>query len=122
MAVPIVILMGLAAADFGRVAFYDQIVSNAARTAAENGATHSFTDYSQAEWEHEVRTALLNELGGIPHFDQSQLTYGLSTATDSLGLHTIEIEVRYPFRTAIPWPGLPREVPLYHQFVIRQFR
>ena len=47
---PLMVLMALACADFGRVAHHFQVLTNAARTAAETGATQQFTDFTRADW------------------------------------------------------------------------
>jgi Flp pilus assembly protein TadG len=122
LTVPILILLGLACSDFGRVAHFQQVVSNAARTAADFGATRQFTIFTQAQWEADVRQAALYELQSLPNFDESELTLDISTSTDADGIVRIVIEVAHPFRTAVVWPALPSQVTLHDQIEIRQFR
>jgi len=122
LTLPIVLLLALAAADFGRIVHHDQVVSNAARTGAESGATRKFTDFTRPDWEADVQQAVLDEMANIPNFDPSQLQYDLSTTTDADSLVRIVVEVGYPFRTAVAWPGLPSEVNLYQRYETRQFR
>jgi Flp pilus assembly protein TadG len=122
LTIPILLLFGLAGADFGRVAHFQQIVSNAARTAAETGATRQFTDLTQADWEAEVRQAALEELQSIAGFDEDNLEYSLTTSTDADGITRLEVSVAYPFRTAVAWPGLPAGVTLRARIETRQFR
>lgn len=59
VAPPILMLLALVCADFGRVMHHYQIVSNAARTGAEAGALHKVTPYTRAAWEADVRAAAL---------------------------------------------------------------
>lgn len=122
LTLPIVLLFAFASADFGRIAHCDQIVSNAARSGAESGATHKFTDFTRPDWEADVRQAVIDEMTNIDGFDESKLEYELSTSFDSDGLVKIVVEVGYPFRTVVTWPGLPAEVDLYQRLEARQFR
>jgi Flp pilus assembly protein TadG len=122
LTLPIVLLFAFASADFGRIAHFDQIVSNAARTGAESGATHKFSDFTRNSWAAEVRQAVVDEMGNIPNFDESKLDYELSTTIDADGLARIVVEVGYPFRTVVAWPGVPAEVQLHQRFETREFR
>ena len=51
-----------------------------------------------------------------------ELTYSLSTTMDADGLARIVVDVSYPFRTAVTWPGLPSETQLHQRVEFRQFR
>lgn len=119
---PLVLLLALGCADFGRIAYYYEVVANAAQTGAETGATQQFTDYTHASWENRIKEAVLNELENIPQFDASKLSYNLVTTTDSDGIALISIDVSYPFRTAVTWPGLPAATQLHKHIAFRQFR
>jgi Flp pilus assembly protein TadG len=122
LCVPLLLLMALACADFGRIAYYQQVVCNAARTGAETGATHKFTPYTKSAWEAGVYQAVLAEMQNIPNFNAGELNYNLSTTVDSDDMARITISVTYPFRTAIAWPALPNEVQLHKNVEFRQFR
>jgi Flp pilus assembly protein TadG len=122
LTLPIVLLFAFAGADFGRIALFDQVVSNAARTGAESGAIHKFTAFTRPDWEADVQQAVMDEISNIPNFDASKLAYKLSTTTDADGLERIVVDVSYPFRTIVAWPGLSTEVTLHQRFEIREFR
>src|SRR5262249_3567571 len=122
LAVPILLLFAGAAADFGRVAYYQEALANAARTGGETGATHQFTSYTRPMWEAEVRQAVVDEMASLPGFNDGDLTYELSTTIDADGLAKIVVEVGYPFHTAVAWPGLTEEVNLHERYETRQFR
>jgi len=122
LTLPLVILFALACADFGRIAHHDQVVSSAARAGAELGATRGFTDYTRSDWETDVHDAVLEEMGNLPGFDEAQLEYELTTTTDADGLARIVVEISYPFRTVVAWPGLPNQVDLHQRYETRQFR
>jgi Flp pilus assembly protein TadG len=119
---PFVMLLALACTDFGRISHHYEIVANAARCGAERGAAQQYTDYTRADWETNLEEAVLEELDNLPNFDPSELTFSLSTTTDVDGVARIAVEVEYPFRTAVSWPGLPSETQLRKRFEFRQFR
>jgi Flp pilus assembly protein TadG len=120
--IPLLLLLTLACADFGRIAYYDHVVSNAARTGAELGAMRRFTEYTRPDWEASVRQGVLREMHNLPEFHESELTYELATTTDSDGIARVSVELTYPFQTVVAWPGLPAEVPLHEEVEFRQFR
>lgn len=122
VALPVLMLLALACADFGRVMHHYQIVSNAARTGAEAGAMHKVTTFTRATWEADIRAAVLEELANLPNFDESSLDYELTTTVDSHDLTTIQLEITYPFKSAVAWPTLPHEIELRALSKIRQFR
>lgn len=122
MALPILMLLALACADFGRVMHHYQIVSNAARTGAEAGALHKVTTFTQAAWEADVREAVLEELANLPDFDEASLEFDLTTTVDANDLTTVRVEIGYPFESVVAWPLLPHIVELRALSKIRQFR
>ncbi|WP_428304120.1 TadE family protein [Lacipirellula sp.] len=122
VALPILMLLALSCADFGRVMHHYQIVSNAARTGAEAGAMHQFTTLSQSDWEADVRAAVVEELAGLPGFNESKLKYELKTTTDANDLATVDVKISYPFKSAVSWPGLPHQIDLKAISRVRQFR
>jgi Flp pilus assembly protein TadG len=119
---PLLLLLGLACSDFGRIAHHHEVVANAARAGAERGATRQFTDYTRAFWEAKIRQAVVNEMQNLKSFAGSDLGYSLSTTSDTDGLAHIVVEVSCPFRTTVSWPGLPAETQVRHRVEFRQFR
>lgn len=122
LALPLILLFALGTADFGRIAYYHQIVCNAARTAAESGAIRKFTPATQATWEDGVYQAALAEIESIPNFNSNDLSYELSVDVDGDGMAIVDVRISYTFRTSMRWPGLPSEVNLARQIQFRQFR
>lgn len=119
---PLVVLFAAACADFGRVSHYYEVVANAARTAAETGATQQFTSFTRSAWEDRIREAAVSEMQSLHDFDAGEMGYDLSVTETSGGYHQITVEVSYAFHTAVAWPGLPSEVPLSKRVTYRQFR
>ena len=122
VALPILMLLALACADFGRVMHHYQIVSNAARTGAEAGAMHTVTSFTRTAWEADVREAVLEELANLPEFNEASLDYELTTTVDANDLTTVQLEIVYPFESAVAWPLLPQIIELRALSKIRQFR
>ena len=122
VALPILMLLALACADFGRVMHHYQIVSNAARTGAEAGAMHTVTSFTRTAWEADVREAVLEELANLPDFNEASLDYELTTTVDANDLTTVQLEIVYPFESAVAWPLLPQNIELRTLSKIRQFR
>ncbi|WP_145383303.1 TadE family protein [Botrimarina mediterranea] len=119
---PVLLLMALACADFGRVSHFYETVSNAARVGAETGATQRFSDFTRPLWEQRVRDATLAEMETLPNFNSGDMTYALELAEISNDQHLITVDVSYTFRTIVAWPGLPSDVELRKRVSYRQFR
>jgi Flp pilus assembly protein TadG len=122
LCIPVLMLLAVACTDFGRIAYYHQVVCNAARTGAESGATHKFTDYTEAAWESGIEQAVLAEMQNIPNFNAGDLTYQLTKTVDSDDMARVNVSVTYPFRTVVAWPTLPNEVMLHKELQFRQYR
>ncbi len=122
IALPMLMLFAVGTIDFGRIPHFHQVVSNAARTGAETGATQQFTSFTRSTWEAGIEAAVQSEMQNIPDFDSSKLTYELTTTTNVDGLARIVVDVSYPFRTLIDWPGMPTEVQLHKRVEVLQFR
>jgi Flp pilus assembly protein TadG len=119
---PMVILFSLACMDFGRISFYAETVSNAARAGAEVGATRQFTSDTVSMWKSKVQDAVQQEMQHLPNFQNSDLVTTLTTINDIDGVVHVTVDLTYPFRTAVAWPGLPAEVRLHERVQYRQFR
>jgi hypothetical protein len=119
---PLMLLLGLACADFGRITRDYQIVANAARSGAEYGAAKQFSNFTRLTWESRVHEVVISELANLPNFDEGKLSYNLSTSLDADDLPRIVIELGYPFATSVAWPGLPGETQLIKRVEFRQFR
>lgn len=122
LVIPILLLLAFACADFGRIATYSEILSNAARSGAEVGGTRRFTADTEPMWRANVRDAVIEEMRNIADFDESDFDVDISTLLDSQGITRVIVEATYRFRTKVSWPGLPSEVPLRERVQYRQFR
>lgn len=100
---PMLMLMLLGGADFGRCFHSAMAITNAARAGAEYGAMHPFDASSQAGWQAGVQQAAIDELSGSPLFDAGQLTVVANSITEADGSCRVEVQVAYPFRTIFSW-------------------
>lgn len=119
---PLLVLFALACMDFGRIAFFAEVVSNAARTGAEAGGTRQFTAETEQMWRSTIQDAILQEMQNAPRFEPANLETSVATTSDSDGITRISVDVRYPFHTLVAWPMLPSEVMLHEHIQYRQFR
>lgn len=120
---PGLLLLLFGCVDLGRFAHTSHAVSNAARAGAALGSNHPVVDgvwtLSQAKIADAVREEL-HELGG---YNPAKLT--VTSAVDTVSdapLWRVTVTVTYPFRTVIPWPGLPAEIALTRTVVMRGVR
>jgi len=120
---PLIVLFGLASADFGRIAHAYLVVANAARTGAEYGSMHGFTSFSAASWKSRVRQSVQTEMHGLAGINAADLQIDIPTpAADTDGLYLVHVGVSYPFRTIVSWPGLSEMTLLHHEVQMRQIR
>lgn len=122
LCVPPLLLLALAAADFGRVAYYHQAVCNAARIGAQKGAMQTVTSYSYDDWKENLVKAAVEEMSNLPDFDPTLCVCQVVTTTDLDGHTRTRMTVEYSFHTAVKWPLLPHTVPLERTVEFRQFR
>jgi Flp pilus assembly protein TadG len=118
--VPVLLLLALGCTDFGRVFHAYSVVSSASRCGAEYGSLHNFSDSTRAAWEAAIVAAVEREMEGLSGYQASQLQTDVSTTVDTDGLFIAEVEVSYPFQTAVAWPGLPSSVSLSHRVAMRR--
>jgi len=104
---PLLIALVLGAADLGRFAHYDNVVSNAARLGAEYGATHRRTVLNASAWEERVVAAVHEELAHLPDFDADLLVLTVEATEQDNDRLLVEVEVTYQFEMVVDWPGLP---------------
>ena len=117
---PLVLLFAFAATDYGRVVHAYLAVSNAARCGAEYGAYHGFTAATKADWEAQLRLVVVEEMQNLASFDAAELHVDVATSVDADDVVCTAVEVKYPFKSAIAWPGLPAASQLSHRAEMRR--
>ena len=123
---PLMLVLTLAAVDFGRVMHAYLVVSNAAAYASAEvrckAYLHEFTSYTQSNWQSNIVAAVTSEMQGLQGFSAANLQTSIATTTDSDGLFQVTVSASYPFTTVVSWPGVPSQVQLNHRVQMRQIR
>lgn len=119
---PVLILIVVAATDLSRALYYENVLTNAARTGAAWGATHQATDYIRGDWESNVEARTLEEAAHLPEFDRDRLAVSVTETTELDGSKRVHVEAAYPFEMLIDWPGWPRELALRRSVSMRRYR
>jgi Flp pilus assembly protein TadG len=119
---PLLIVLALATADFGRAFYFREAISNAARLGAATAASQGFTAASRAAWEANVLSATIAELENLPGFNASDVDFELTVLNETSELFTAAVEVSYPFRNAVSWPALPQNVMIRERVAMQRFR
>ncbi|MFO1092918.1 MAG: TadE family protein [Planctomycetaceae bacterium] len=119
---PVLVGLILGAADLGRSANYDNVLSNVARVGAEYGATHRRTRRNADQWEQRLIVAATEEAMHLPHFDASLLTLTVTTTTEADGRLRVQVTAAYPFETVVHWPGFPTDIPLASSVSFVEYR
>jgi Flp pilus assembly protein TadG len=111
LVLPLLITIVLGCVDFGRFAYTYIAVTNAARVGAGFGSSKPFTLVTRSIWQQQIRQAVVNEMG--TPFESAEITMPAPVVTtESGGLKRVHVEVSYPFRTLVTWPGIPNDMTL----------
>lgn len=109
---PLLILLLLGAADFGRFAYTWIAVTNAARVGAGYAATTPYTTASRPAWESAIQQSVRGDLEQVSRFDAARLKTTITPSVDAEGRRRIAVTVEYPFESIINWTMLPASFPL----------
>lgn len=104
---PLLVLLLLAACDFGRFAHTQVAVASAARAGAGQASRSQPTGATRSQWEADIHTAVRNELEGLADFQVDRLTIRITSVAETGGTSRASVQVSYPFRTLISWGTLP---------------
>jgi Flp pilus assembly protein TadG len=119
---PVVIALALGTVDLGRVAHYENVLSNAARVGADYGATHRLYTFNRTQWESRIIGRVQEEAAHLPQFDSLRLVVVVETFTQADGTMRVEVEAAYPFAMIVDWPGLPHDIDLRHRVAEQEYR
>lgn len=119
---PVLLMLLLGAADFGRCFQTSIAMTNAARAGAEYGSMHPFDNSSQGAWQTAVQQAAIDELSGSTMFDVTRLTVTTSSVTESDGLKRISVHTTYPFTTIFNLAYVPATITVSGTAVMRVIR
>jgi Flp pilus assembly protein TadG len=119
---PVVIALALGTVDLGRVAHYENVLSNAARVGADHGATHRLYSFNRTQWESRIIARVQEEAAHLPQFDAARLQVVVETFTQADGTLRVEVEAAYPFEMIVDWPGLPHDIDLRCRVAEQEYR
>jgi Flp pilus assembly protein TadG len=122
VALPLLMTLALAAADFGRVFHAREVVASAARAGVFQAAGRGFSDFTRATWEADVRAAVLAEMANLPGFDEADLEFELTVVDGADDRFTAELALDYEFQCAVAWPFLPQTATIHERFILPRFR
>lgn len=119
---PVLLALVLGAADLGRFAHFDNVLSNAVRVGAEYGATHRRTLLNAEAWEQRLITAIHEEAAHLPGFDADRLQIAVDTSQEHDGRLIVDVEATYPFEMIVDWPGLPELFDIQCSVAYEEYR
>jgi Flp pilus assembly protein TadG len=119
---PLLIVLCLTSVDFGRFAYAYLALGNAGRTAAEVGATQSYSVGSQLAWRQQVEAALREDFSTTGGLDPDKLVMDANVEPDASGLDYITVTATYPYATLVFWPGIPQPLDMTRSVTFRRFR
>ena len=120
---PVLVTIVLACVDFGRFAYTEIDVTNAARVGAEFGSLHPYTTNTLSQWQTQIHTLVDNELKNIRNYNTNLLTLpNPVVTTDADGQRRVKVSVTYPFKTLVSWPFLPSNVNIQRTTEMRIIR
>ena len=121
LVLPLLMLIILGCVDFGRFAYTYIAVTNASRTGASFGALNPFTTATQTTWTNEVRQKVVDDMSAFPDFDPIN-NIQFSRSIDAGGLWRVRVQVTYPYKCIVSWPGIPSQVNLTRAVAMRGIR
>ncbi|MBA3485240.1 MAG: pilus assembly protein [Pirellulales bacterium] len=122
LSLPLLMLLALAASDFGRVFHAREIVSNAARTGASAGACRGFTPITRQAWEDHVLESATEEMQSLASFNEADMIYELEVTGEATDFPRTAVTINYLFRSFVAWPGLPTEIEIRERVEVQRFR
>ena len=126
---PLLILLALGCADFGRFAYYSTAVQNAARAGAESAIMDPYQSGGLSAWTTAITKAATDEMTNQTGYKSNALsvTTPIPVTIETSGLRRIQVTVTYTgFTTAINWNmagyGIPHNPTIAATIVMRAIR
>ncbi len=118
---PLLLLIVAACVDLGQATRLCVLLSNAARTAAESGATRRFTVDTRTGWEAIVRDAVERDLAEAAS-RATDLDVEIETTGQPYEGLTVAVTVSCLYEPIIDWPGTGDGVRLERRAMMFEFR
>jgi Flp pilus assembly protein TadG len=110
---PVLMLIVLICVDFGRFAYHQIAVNNAARAGAEYAIMNPYLSSGSTTWQAAVQSTAQAELANQTNCDPTDLTTTTTVTIESSGLRRVRVVASYSsFQTVVPWPGIPSSTTL----------
>jgi len=122
VALPLLIVLCLTSVDFGRFAYAQIALGNAARVGAEVGATRDYSPSNAAAFSAEIEDAVREEFAAVGGLDPARLDVDVDAAPDAYDLYRVTVSATYSFVTICTWPEIPRPLDMHASVVFRRFR
>jgi Flp pilus assembly protein TadG len=120
---PVLVTIVLGCVDFGRFAYTEIDVTNAARVGAEFASLHPYTTNTLTQWRTNIHTLVENELKNVYNYNTNLLTLpNPVVTTDADGQRRVQVQVTYPFSTLVSWPFIPSQVNIQRTTQMRIIR
>ena len=112
----------LGCVDFGRFASTLMAVNSAAREGASFGSTRPFTPHTEQRWKDQIVATVVDELSGLPNFSPDAVhvvepTMQAEAVNERFSLR-VNVQVSHEFKTAVPWPLLPKSFQITRSAVM----
>jgi len=122
LTLPLLLLLAFGCVEMGRAVAIYAMVSCAARTGAEYGATHGYSSYTYSSWQSQVQQQVQNAVQGNPSLNSSLLSVSVDTTPETGGFNLTTVTANYQFSTITQWPGIPHQFTITHTVGMRRYR
>lgn len=126
LVLPVMVTLLLGTVDFGRFAYTQIAVTNAARAGAAFGSMNPYSSATQTNWQTKVIAATRDEMFQQTGYVAGNLAVTVTPIAEGGGLWRVRVQASYPFQTLISWPGLPGSggtpITLQRTVVLRAIR
>jgi len=119
---PLLLTLVLGCVDFGRFAYSQIAVTNAARAGAAYAMMNAYLAADETAWIAQVQQAARDEMSQQTGYVAANLLVQTSSFTDANGLRRVQITAGYPFQMIVPWPGIPNSLILQAIVQMRAIR
>lgn len=110
---PTLILLVLICIDFGRFAYTQVAVNNAARAGASYAIMNPYVSSGQTTWQGQIQQTARDEMTNQTGYDPNALTTATVVTVEQSGIRRVRVTASYAsFRTIVRWPGIPSSLTL----------
>jgi Flp pilus assembly protein TadG len=119
---PLLVLLALGCVDFGRFLYQYIALTNAVQAGGFYGTLNPYTTSTYSAWVAQVQKLTKDEMEQQTGYVRDEMTVQVSVTVETNGLRRVRVTASYPFRSILPWPGLPSDVTLTQAVEMRSIR